>query len=236
MQIAIIGAGAMGSWFAKHFKERGVQVIIFDIDPDKAKETAKSLGIKFASSVDDVLDSEIFLICVNISKTPQVVKEIGMRLSKSQTLVEIASLKNKVAQELEKLECNVLSIHPLFGPGAETIEGQNIAVITDLSDDQAKEKLLPLLTGANITECNLEEHEKSMAIVLSLPFAMNLVFIDFAKQVPEALQGSTFLAQLSIANKVAQEQDDLKRELLNNEYLKKVIDEYIKKMKSNYPG
>lgn len=238
MQIAIIGSGRMGAWFARHFKEKGVDVILYDIDVEKAKKTAQKIGVGSAAKFEETLDSEVFFICVNISKTPDAVREIGQKLKKQQMLVEIASLKSKVAKELKKLDCEILSIHPLFGPGARSIVGQNIAVISDSSSINAKEKILPFFEGANITDCSIEEHEKAMAMVLSLPFAMNIAFLEMLQEskVPDGLQGTTFLQQLMIADKVADEEEDLKEELTKNIYFKDVLESYVKKMKEVHSG
>src|SRR5208283_705010 len=49
-KVAIIGAGAMGSWFARFFKTRGNSVIISDRDRRKARLLASRIHVRWASS------------------------------------------------------------------------------------------------------------------------------------------------------------------------------------------
>jgi prephenate dehydrogenase len=238
MQIAIIGAGNMGKWFARHFKRKSADILIYDLDKDRARETAEALEVGFAPDLEIAIAAEVLFIAVPLSKTPEVVEDIGSRLRMDQTLVEIASLKSEVAKELGKLDCQVLSIHPLFGPGADSISGQNIAVISESSSNEAKETMLPLLKGAKIKECSVAEHDQAMAMVLSLPFAMNIAFLGMvdSEMVPEGLRGTTFLQQLTIARKVSGEDEDLRKELMKNKYFRKILKGYIKKARELLPN
>jgi len=232
MRIAIIGAGKMGLWFARHFKRKREEVIIYDLDKDKAREAAEAIDAGFAPDLEFAMAAEVIFVAVPLSKTPEVVEDIGSRLRMDQTLVEISSLKSGVSGKLSKLGCQTLSIHPLFGPNAESISGRNIAVMTDCSSSEAKEVILPLLDDASITECTFEEHDKAMALVLSLPFAMNMAFkrIVDEEMIPEGLHGTTFLQQLAIAEKVSGEDDDLRKELMGNGYLRELLERYVKKL------
>ena len=223
----------MGKWFAKLFKSKGVDVLLFDRDATKAKEIANEIGGQCAESLDQVLESQIVLIAVNLSNTPDAINEIGSRLNENQILIEISSLKANVVDEIKKLKCEVLSMHPLFGPGAQSIEGENIAIISDISSENTKEKIIPLLSGASISECTVEEHDRNMALVLSLPFAMNMAFVDIVREskVPESYYGSSFRKQLAISTHIDSENEDLKKELIKNPMFSYVLESYMKKLR-----
>ncbi len=232
MKLVIIGAGKMGRWFALHFQKKGIDVSIQDIDSERAAEAAKACSVKHAKGTKEIFIADAVLVAASLDKTPEVVEEIGKKLKENQILIEIASLKSNVVPKLKTLNCKTLSIHPMFGPSAESIERQNIIVIKEASSSSAKEKILPMLNGANISELDAQEHDEIMAIMHSLPYAMNMAFWETVKsKVPDKrFWGTRFPEQLEIARKIADENEDLKNSLIGNPKAKKILAEYTKRI------
>ena len=46
------------------------------------------------------------------------------------------------------------------------------------------------------------EHDEAIAKILSLPYAMNIAFLELAEGVQKELAGPTFIQQLAVAQKV----------------------------------
>ena len=113
MRAIIIGAGSMGSWFARFLSKEGWEVDLLDVSHEKAVKASEEVGGRAVSSPEGFYN--LALIAVPISETPKALLTYRHR---AEVLVEIASVKGKVIKVVreEGIE-NVLSIHPLFGPG-----------------------------------------------------------------------------------------------------------------------
>lgn len=180
MKVAIIGgAGRMGLWFARYFKSKDHIITISDIE-EKAKIIAKEEGFLFAeSNLDAVKDADLIMISVNIESVPKVIEEIEQNLKKDSIVIEISSIKTHIINTLRNLaqkDVTTLSIHPFFGPGARTLKGKKIAVIPvkDLSKEvNLVQKIFP---KAIIDSISAEEHDRIMALTLSLPHFLNMIF------------------------------------------------------------
>ena len=62
------GTGETGSWFARYFKEKGFDVVVWG--PSGKVEVAKQLGVRYAKDMmQEVEKSDIVLVSVTIEKT-----------------------------------------------------------------------------------------------------------------------------------------------------------------------
>ena len=214
MRITIIGgAGRMGTWFANYFVEKGHTVRIFDVRRRKAEEVAKKLGVESVNDVSRAVEnSDHILVSVPIEATPTVLRELAPLLRKDVILAEIASLKKRtepVLRQIGRRGILALSIHPLFGPGANDIVRKKIALIP-ISDEQreiaAAKQLFP---EANLLTIGVDEHDRIMAAVLSLTHFVSLIFASaLAHENISALRkfgGPSFLTQLTLAQSMLSE-------------------------------
>jgi len=170
MKIAVIGAGAMGAWFAKLFKAKG-EVTISDIESRIAKETASRLGIAFAPQKDAVNEADVVLIAVPISETPKVVESVLGLVKRGALVTDIASAKSDVVEIMKKFQGKVelASIHPLFGPGATTLKGKDVISIPVKTGRRYQWlKRLILRSGGRFIEMSAEEHDRLMSVIQSL--------------------------------------------------------------------
>lgn len=182
MDTAIIGAGAMGEWFAKFCKDRGWNVTITDIDEGKAREVAEDLGIGTAKdNTEAVKGSDVIIISVPIKKTPNVIREVSENIDNDSLLLDIASVKETAVDAMEELEIEseLVSIHPLFGPGAESLEGLNIASVpVNPGDKYEKFKKILSDLGAQVVEIEAEEHDEIMSVTQSLTHFVLLTYLS----------------------------------------------------------
>lgn len=230
--LSIIGSGKMGKWFAKHLRDK-IDILVYDVDSKKAEAVAKEVRVNFTKNIKEAMKPGIILVCVSLSESVKVIEEVGKQLNESQTLIEIASLKTEIIPKLKELQCKKVSIHPMFGPDVDSMEGQNVIVISDVGSDRTKENALKLFEGANISEVTAEEHDKIMAVIHALPYAMNIAFWELVqeKEIAEKYYGTRFPEQLEIAKKIIAENEDLKKGLIRNPNAKKILEEYIEKIK-----
>jgi prephenate dehydrogenase len=166
------------------------------------------------------------------------------------TLCEIASLKTRTAAALvsmESLSIQPLSIHPMFGPDIENIEGQKIVVVPIRDSDIETSIAKDLFPEAEIITIDAETHDSCMATVLSLPYFMNLVF---AKTIPignmallRQLAGTTFTVQLAVTQCIVGESPELIESLINEnvfsmDSIGRFIDEsiYFRRLLKKGPG
>jgi len=88
----------MGRWLATHFLNQGHEVTISDINLDEAEAAARVMGVNPAkSNVDAVQGAELIVVSTPIEVTPKVLMEIASHINRSAVIMEISSLKSRVA-------------------------------------------------------------------------------------------------------------------------------------------
>jgi prephenate dehydrogenase len=234
--VAIVGAaGKMGTWFARYFAQRGLDVSAYDINQKKILKTSSKVKVQ-ESLFDCVHDADLVLVCVPVQKTPQAVKECTKNMKDGAIIAEISSVKNKTFAALKKIPNNLrpLCIHPMFGPGAsKKVEARMLLV--PVRNEKIEVKIAKkIFEKANVIVLpNAKQHDKSIAIVLGLTYFANIVFarlmssgnISMLKQV----SGTTFGLQSLIAESILTEEPDLVIALIGeNVYAKKYINQYLK--------
>lgn len=201
MRTAIIGAGAMGKWFAEFSEDLGWDTVIADIDDGKARQVSEELGIESTvSNAEAAQGSDIVLISVPIKETPQVMEELAPVLGEKSLLVDIASVKEAAVDKMKELDakCELASIHPLFGPGAKSLKGKNVISVpirTDKTYDNFKETLSKF--GANIKEMDANNHDRLMSITQSLTHFTLLTYLKALKSMNRSEEAKAFQTPIS---------------------------------------
>lgn len=163
--IGIIGgAGGMGRWFAAFFEKEGhpVHVSGHASGPRPAEMAAAC---------------PVVIVSVPIGVTQAVIREVGPHMKKDSLLMDLTSMKaGPVRAMLEASASAVIGLHPLFGPGVTSLEGQNIALCPARAAgwlpwvrDTFGEK------GATLIETTPERHDEIMAVVQALNHLNTLV-------------------------------------------------------------
>jgi len=156
--IGIIGgAGGMGKWFADFFRREGHPVEV----------SGRTRGPDFASLA---ASCPVVIVSVPIAATEEVIRKIGPCLPPESLLMDLTSLKEgPVRAMLAATAAEVIGLHPLFGPGAPSLSGQNVAVCPGRGDTW-----LPWLkdilerNGAKLVETTTARHDELMAVIQAL--------------------------------------------------------------------
>jgi len=240
-RVAVIGgAGDMGRWMARHFSRMGYSVVISDIRRDDVRKVAEELQVDVAvDNVEAVKKADITILCVPPEAVPDVVDEILSHLKPGSTLVEISSVKTGLTDCLRKAlraGVKVLSVHPLFGPGARSPRGFRVALIP-LQDPKAErgeaERIFP---GAEVVETTLEEHEEAMSYTLALNYIINTALALTLRDVDlnrlRRLSGPTFTAQLNLSEAITRTSPEVSASMIaRNMYTQQTVSKYIENLK-----
>jgi prephenate dehydrogenase len=184
LRVAVIGAGKMGRWFTRFFKDEGYSVVVSSRTRSKAEALGDEFGVEVADNyVEAVQGADWVLLCVSLDGLEPVLKEIGSHIQTGQAVMDIGSIKEIPVQLLHKHVKNgvTLGTHPVFGPGAKNLEGQNF-VLTPVDEEEKRfavefrgwlEK-----RGAEVAVLSPRRHDELMALVLGFPHFVGLVAGD----------------------------------------------------------
>ncbi len=217
MRVAVIGAGKMGQWFTRFFKDEGYSVVVSSRTRSKAEALGDEFGVGVAGNyVEAVQGADWILLCVSLDGLEPVLKQIGSHIREGQIVMDIGSIKEIPAQLLHKYVKDgvTLGTHPVFGPGAKSLEGQNF-VLTPVEEEEKRfaVEFRGWLEerGAKVTVLEPRKHDELMALVLGFPHFVGLVagdalvncsdFVDAKK-----VGGATYKLLLTLAGAVAAEE------------------------------
>lgn len=158
MTIGIIGGtGSMGKWFGDFFSCAGYTVLV----------SGRKTEITYA---DIARECEAIILSVPFDAIDAVSKEIGPLLNKNQFLTDLCSLKEKALESmLRNTEAEVAGMHPLFGPFAESIKGQNVILCPGRGERWLKWIENEYVSkGAVVTVMDSSVHDEHMAVVQGL--------------------------------------------------------------------
>jgi prephenate dehydrogenase len=220
--------GRFGRVFAHKLGEAGIAVSGLDRQPDAvAPERVRpyrqaGLPRPDARALELVAEADCVLLCL---PEPAVVEALPLLLrsaSSGALLVDVASVKSRVAatlraHEAESRDVDYLSLHPMFAP-RDDFRQRNLCVVPLGPGGPRARHLRELLGawGARLTELSAEEHDRVVAFgqagahVLLLAFGLAVArspvppetLLRLATPVQEALLGM-------VARVVATEDPDL---------------------------
>ncbi|PVX26356.1 MAG: hypothetical protein CW716_06205 [Candidatus Bathyarchaeum sp.] len=219
MKVAIIGTGKMGRWFARLFKDEGYSVVVSSRTRSKAEALRNELGVELAdTNVEAVKGADWILLCVSLDGLEPVLKEVGSHIKAGQAVMDISSIKEIPVNLLHKHVANgvTLGTHPVFGPGAKGVGGQNF-VLTPVNDDERRfaEEFKDWLEArdALVTVMEPRRHDELMSLVLGFPHFVGLVAGDALLDNPnfvaaKQVGGATYKLLLTMAGAVAAEEPE----------------------------
>ena len=158
IQIGIIGGtGGMGRIFAELFRQEGYRVLVSGRTrrPDVPTMTAQS---------------QVIIVSVPIGITVEIIEKIGPLMKKDALLMDLTSLKTEpVKAMLRSSHAEVIGLHPLFGPGVESISGYTICICPARGERWVGwVKDIFTKHGAILVETTPERHDEMMALVQAL--------------------------------------------------------------------
>ncbi len=216
MKIAIIGgAGKMGAWLADFLVRDGRQVILSGRDRAKLAAIGDRLPAAIMSNVEAARAADIIVLSVPINSLEPVLQEIGPHLHPGQLVADITSVKTRAVELMHRYVrgAGILGTHPLFGPGATGLAGQNIVLTPTSLDEKASARRAAAYLeskGAAVTVMTPEEHDEIMSAVLGLTHFIGLVAADTLATTGKLKQmlevgGTSFRLLMTLAESVLSE-------------------------------
>jgi len=218
MKILVLGAGKMGSFFID-LLSFDHEVAVFEKDPKRMRFTYNCQRFKQLEEIRD-FKPELLINAVTLKYTIPVFEEVMPYLPKDCIISDIASVKTDLKEFYEKSGRRYVSTHPMFGPTFANLQqlSEENAIIISEGDYMGRIffKDLYQKLGLNIYEYTFEEHDKTVAYSLSIPFVSTFVFAAVMKH--QDAPGTTFKRHMRIAKGVLNEDDYLLQEILFNPY------------------
>ena len=184
MNVLVVGAGAMGRWFARTVRDAAA-VAFTDTDPSVARAAADAVdGRAVPTDTDEAFD--VVCIAVPMPAARVAIEQYGP-LAADAVVDVTGSMRDPVAAMREAApDAARMSLHPLFAP--DNAPG-NVAVVTD-SGDETTDALLDVLreAGCDCFETTPAEHDEAMQTVQAGAHTAILAFALAADSVPDEFQ------------------------------------------------
>jgi prephenate dehydrogenase len=163
---------------------------------------------------------ELVINAVTVKYTIPAFDEVTPYLPADCIISDIASVKTGLKEYYEKSGRRYVSTHPMFGPTFANLQqlSEENAIIISEGDYMGRIffKDLYRRLDLNIYEYTFEEHDRTVAYSLSIPFVSTFVFAAVMKH--QDAPGTTFKRHMRIAKGVLTEDDYLLQEILFNPY------------------
>lgn len=218
MKILIMGAGKMGSFFIDLLSFEH-EVAVYEKD---AKRMRFTYNCQRFTSLDEIkgFSPELVINAVTVKYTIPSFREVIPYLPEDCILSDISSVKTGLKEFYESTHHRYVSSHPMFGPTFANLNqlSEENAIIISEGDYMGRifYKDIYARLGLNIYEYTFEEHDKTVAYSLSIPFVSTFVFAAVMKH--QDAPGTTFKRHMRIAKGVLSEDDYLLQEILFNPY------------------
>jgi prephenate dehydrogenase len=219
MNIAILGAGKMGVWFAKFFQDQGYSVVVADRKKETLANLKSALDVQTADFAEAVKGADRILIAVSIDAIEDIAKKIANYVIPGQVVMDICSIKDSPVRTMHRHIRHglILGTHPVFGPGSTGI--LNKAYILTPTDEKEREfaeeyRMWLEKVGARVFIMSPKKHDKLMSVVLGLPHFVGLVACETLMEQPDygetkEVAGTTFRMLFTLAEATALETPDL---------------------------
>ena len=192
------------------------EVAVYEKD---AKRMRFTYNCQRFTSLDEIkgFAPELVINAVTVKYTIPAFREVIPYLPEDCILSDISSVKTGLKEFYESTHHRYVSTHPMFGPTFANLNqlSEENAIIISEGDYMGRifYKDIYARLGLNIYEYTFEEHDKTVAYSLSIPFVSTFVFAAVMKH--QDAPGTTFKRHMRIAKG---EDDYLLQEILFNPY------------------
>ena len=218
MKILVLGAGKMGSFFID-LLSFDHEVAVYEKDPKRMRFTYNCQRFTDLEEIR-AFNPNLVINAVTVKYTIPAFKEVLPYLSADCIISDISSVKTNLKEFYEQTGHPYVSTHPMFGPTFANLQqlSEENAIIISEGDYMGRIffKDLYQKLDLNIYEYTFEEHDKTVAYSLSIPFVSTFVFAAVMKH--QDAPGTTFKRHMRIAKGVLNEDDYLLQEILFNPY------------------
>lgn len=195
------------------------ETAVYEKDPKRMRFTYNCQRL---TTLDEVREfaPELVINAVTVKYTIPAFKEVLPYLPKDCIISDISSVKTNLKEYYDSTGFRYVSTHPMFGPtfaNLNQLHEENAIIISE-GDYMGRIffKDLYQRLGLNIYEYTFEEHDRTVAYSLSIPFVSTFVFAAVMKH--QDAPGTTFKRHMRIAKGVLNEDDYLLQEILFNPY------------------
>ncbi len=218
MKILVLGAGKMGSFFLDLLSFEH-ETAVFEKNPQRLRFTYNTQRFTTMEEIEE-FKPELVINAVTVKYTIPAFEEVLPHLPSECIISDISSVKTGLKDFYNSCGHRYVSTHPMFGPtfaNLNQLQHEN-AIIINEGDYMGRLLFKELYgkLGLNIYEYSFEEHDKTVAYSLSIPFVSTFVFAAVMKH--QDAPGTTFKRHMSIAKGVLSEDDFLLQEILFNPY------------------
>ncbi len=218
MRILVMGAGKMGSFFLD-LLSFDHETAVYEKDPRRMRFTYNTQRFTTTKEIED-FKPELVINAVTVKYTIAAFDEVLPFLPADCIISDIASVKTGLKNYYDNCGHRYVSTHPMFGPTFANLQqlSEENAIIISEGDYMGRIffKDLYQRLGLNIYEYTFDEHDRTVAYSLSIPFVSTFVFAAVMKH--QDAPGTTFKRHMRIAKGVLTEDDYLLQEILFNPY------------------
>ncbi len=232
-RIGVVGGlGRMGRWMAERLSSIR-KVAVYDVSAGPPPP-----GCFRVDSLAELLEwSDVVIVATPLGKTPEVLEEIAEDVPEGRLVFDLSTLKLRVVEALSKFPRDVMvcSVHPLFGPGAEGLEGRRVAVVPVPGREEGAAPAEELFreAGAVPVRVDPETHDRMVALTIGLAYFVGISFgltvarWGDAERIAE-IAGTSFRYLSTYSCALAGEDSSFVSELLSNPLVREAIQLYLK--------
>lgn len=195
------------------------ETAVYEKNPERLRFTFNTLRFTSKEEVEE-FKPELVINAVTVKYTIPAFEEVMPHLPEDCIISDISSVKTGLKDFYSRCGHRYVSTHPMFGPTFANLNqlSHENAIIINEGDYMGRIFFKDLYSrlGLSIYEYSFEEHDKTVAYSLSIPFVSTFVFAAVMKH--QDAPGTTFKRHMKIARGVLSEDDYLLQEILFNPY------------------
>ncbi len=231
MKILVLGAGKMGSFFLDLLSFEH-ETAVYEKNPQRLRFTYNTQRFTTLEEIEN-FKPELLINAVTVKFTIPAFEEVLPHLPADCIVSDISSVKTGLKEYYENCGHRYVSTHPMFGPTFANLNQlhEENAIIINEGDYMGRILFKDLYSklGLNIYEYSFDEHDRTVAYSLSIPFVSTFVFAAVMKH--QDAPGTTFKRHMNIAKGVLNEDDYLLQEILFNPYTSGQVSQIRKELK-----
>jgi len=181
----------MGAWFKRQISRRH-EVKIFDVDPKRSEGDLGEL-IEWCDMV---------MLATPFWETANAIRQLAQYNLENKVVFDIATFKSGIIEAYSALPegAGAASVHPMFGPGADSIEGQKILTM-EVPNRWGIERVEEFFSelGAEVVRVDAREHDEYVTVTVALSYAIGLALARLYSEMGPKLElyGGTSFKYLS---------------------------------------
>ncbi len=208
------------------------ETAVYEKNPERLRFTFNTLRFTSMEEVE-AFKPELVINAVTVKYTIKAFEEVIPHLPEDCIISDISSVKTGLKDFYATCGHRYVSTHPMFGPTFANLNQLNHenAIIISEGDYMGRIFFKDLYSrlGLSIYEYTFEEHDKTVAYSLSIPFVSTFVFAAVMKH--QDAPGTTFKRHNKIAQGVLSEDDYLLQEILFNPYTSEQVEQIRTELK-----